>query len=146
MQKIGLLQLWMVVWHIFFSALYLGCHLLINLWNEKFRKKVKIPSPQKSIFGFRILTAWQSTFAAYLMLIPLLLLPPSFGVKPLELKAGLLFFIVINLSIIILTINSLIQKNKSYFYNWILFNFPLWCLLPLEFKLLFSSFKSLVFN
>ena len=104
-----------------------------------------MPSLQKSLFGFRILSAWQSTLSAYLMLVPLFLLPPFFGFKSLELKAGYLFLIVINLSIIILTFNSLIQKNKSSLYAWILFNFPLWCLLPLEFRILFSSFKELVF-
>ena len=107
---------------------------------------MKILFPKKSIFGFRILGAWQSTIAAYLMLVPLYLFPPLFGSKPLELKAGFLFLIVLNLSIIILTLNSIQQKNKKAIYLWVFINVPLWCLLPLEMRLLFNSCKELVFS
>ena len=106
---------------------------------------MKIPFPNKSIFGFRILGSWQSTLSAYLFLVPLFLLPPWFGSKPLELKAGSLFLVVLNLSIIILTFNSIQQKNKTPIYLWVIMNIPLWCLLPLEMRLLFHSFKELLF-
>tara|TARA_Y100001968_G_scaffold295693_1_gene303304 strand:+ start:1034 stop:1354 length:321 start_codon:yes stop_codon:yes gene_type:complete len=106
---------------------------------------LKLSFPRKSLFGFRILGAWQSTIAAYLMLLPLYLLPPLFGAKPLEIQAGFLFLIVLNLSIIILTLNSIQQKSKTSIYLWVLINFPLWCLLPFEVRLLYYSFKELVF-
>ena len=106
---------------------------------------MKIPFPNKSIFGFRVLGSWKSTLSAYLLLVPLFLLPPLFGSKPIELKAGFLFSIVLYLSIIILTFNSIQQKNKRPIYLWVIMNIPLWCLLPLEVRFLFHSFKELVF-
>ena len=106
---------------------------------------MKISFPTKSIFGFRILGSWQSTFSAYVLLVPLSLLPPLFGSKPLEQKAGFLFLLVLNLSIIILTLNSIQQKNKTPIYLWVIMNIPLWSLLPLEMRLLFHSFKELLF-
>ena len=105
---------------------------------------MKISLPEKSIFGFRILGSWQSTLSAYFLLVPLYLLPPLFGSRPIELKAGFLFLIVLNLSIIILTFNSIQQNNKTPIYLWVIMNIPLWCLLPLEMKLIFHSFTELL--
>tara|TARA_Y100001970_G_scaffold294164_1_gene447829 strand:+ start:11947 stop:12306 length:360 start_codon:yes stop_codon:yes gene_type:complete len=112
--------------------------------HKKFKLKMIDLFPKKSLFGFKILGAWHSTIAAYLMLIPLFKIPPFFGTKVHEIKSGYIFLIIINLSIIILTINSIQQKKRNNLYLWFITNLPLWLLIPLEFKILLSSFRALL--
>ena len=100
--------------------------------------------PQKSLFGFSILGSWQSTFSAYSLLALLFVLHPFFGNESIELKAGYLFLLLLNLSTIILTFNSTQQNNKKPFFFWLLLNLPLWCLIPMEISFLFYGIKGLI--
>ena len=65
--------------------------------------------------------------------------------EKLELISGNLFLIIINLSLIILTFNSIKQRGKSPIYFWIIMNLPLWIFIPMEANLLISAFKNLIF-
>ena len=107
---------------------------------------MKFDFPSKSIFGFDVLGSWQSTFASYGMMSLLFCLPPFFGDKPVELKAGYLFLIIVNSSIIILTLNSLKRKKKRPSYLWWLLNIPLLFLFPIFIRILFLSAKQLIFT
>ena len=86
----------------------------------------KVNFPQKSIFGFEILSSFQSSISCYILLFLGRILNPLFGSNKIQIFAGSLFNIVLNTSILILIIN-LIQKRKeiqkiSFFYfNLILF-------------------------
>ena len=100
--------------------------------------------PQKSLFGFPLLSSWQSTFGAYGMLIPMFVLLPLFGDDPHELKAGYLFLLLLNVSTLILTFNSIQQKKNNYSLLWIIINIPLWCLVPMETSFLIYGIKGLI--
>jgi len=100
--------------------------------------------PQKSLFGFSILGSWQSTVSVYGLLISLFVLIPFLGNDPLELKAGYLFLLLLNLSTLILTFNSIQQNNKKPVFLWILINLPLWCLIPMEIRFLVYGIKGLL--
>jgi len=74
--------------------------------------------PKRSLFGFEVLNTTQSLTSAYFFIFIEHLLLPSFGFENVQIKAGLLFVFLINLSIFILLVNSLIRVSK---FNLILF-------------------------
>ncbi len=114
-----------------------------NLGSLVIQLEMKKIFPQKSLFGFSILGSWHSSFAAYGMLLSLFILLPLFGNKPHELRAGYLFLLLLNLSTLILTFNSIQQKNKKPLLLWIVLNLPLWLLIPMEIRIVFHSINQL---
>ena len=93
----------------------------------------------KSIFGFKILSSWQSIFSTYFFIISQHILEPMFGTNQAEIVSGGLFNIIIYLSILILVLNSILQKRKPYIYLWIIAITPLIVLIPIILnRLLFS--------
>ena len=76
----------------------------------KFNYNINLP--QKSIFGFKVLSSVQSSIACYILLIIGKFLNPFFGFSQIQIISGALFNIVLNLSFLILLIN-LINKRKQ---------------------------------
>ena len=72
----------------------------------------KINFPQKSIFGFNVLSSFHSSISAYVIIIFTFLLNPFFGKSEKEFIAGLHFNMISYLSIIILIINLYIKKQE----------------------------------
>ena len=105
----------------------------------------KLNFPQKSIFGFKILSSLQSSISCYILLLTGKGLNLFFGSSKINLIAGSLFNIILNLSIFILIIN-LIKKRKQIkkihfiFFHIILFNY-----LPISLFEFFKYSKVLVF-
>ncbi len=96
--------------------------------------------PKKSLFGFKILNSLNSTLAAYMLIIWLLIQINLFNYLRISSWTSNLFILVANLSIFILIVNSIIrprEKNKTI--NWLLVNFPLWIYLPFLFRMIYSS-------
>ncbi len=89
----------------------------------------KIKIPEYSIFGYKILNSWHSTLCAYILLFSEFLLTPYFGFNFIQYLAGLSFIFIINISIIILLINSLIRLKKVD-TTYILLDIPLCIYLP----------------
>ena len=79
---------------------------------------------QRSLFGFKVLNSLHSMIVAYVFIFIEFFITPYFGFEGGEIKAGIFFLLLINTSIFILLINSLIRiSNKSLFL--LIFCFPL---------------------
>ena len=105
----------------------------------------KLDLPQKSIFGFKILSSLQSSISCYILLFIGKNLNLLFGNSEINIIAGSLFNIVLNSSIVILIANLIIKRkqiNKLYF---IFLNFILFIYLPLAFHDIFRYAKILIF-
>lgn len=101
--------------------------------------------PKKSILGFQILSSWQSIGSSYFLLFLFYSLAPNFGREQIQLIAENVFLILINISILILTINSIYQKNKKPLILWLILSFPLWILVPLEIRIILYALKNLLY-
>ena len=102
--------------------------------------------PQKSILGFKVLTSFQSTISAYLLLFSGWLLEPYFGISYNQLLSGSIFNIILNLSLIVLILNLIDKRNQLKKINFFLINIILFTLIPQIFFELFTNlniFKSL---
>ena len=95
----------------------------------KFNKKIILP--QKSLFGFKVLSSLQSTFFCYLLLLIGKFLNPLFGSEKVHLIAGSLFNIILNLSIVILTVNITIKRKQLEKKYFIFLNLFLFFYLPI---------------
>tara|TARA_Y100001968_G_scaffold333428_1_gene396206 strand:+ start:3558 stop:3890 length:333 start_codon:yes stop_codon:yes gene_type:complete len=105
---------------------------------------MKIVSSYRKLNKHSLLGSWQSTFTAYGMLIILFAILPFFGHSPVQIKAGYLIIILVNLSTLILTFNAIKQKNKKPFILWMLINSPLWLFIPIEISILLNGIKGLI--
>lgn len=105
----------------------------------------KLDFPQKSIFGFKILTSLQSSISCYILLLIGKNLNLLFGVSKTNLIAGSLFNIVLNLSIIILIANLIIKRKQIKKIYFIFLNFILFIYLPFAFYEIFRYAKILFF-
>ena len=92
---------------------------------------MKMIFPKKSIFGFKVLNSTHSIITGYLLLSVSIIITPLFGQKGIELIASSLFILLSNTSIIILSINSIIQRSTKRVYPWIFYNLPLWTYIPI---------------
>ena len=105
----------------------------------------KLDFPQKSIFGFKILSSFQSSISCYILLFIGKNLNLLFGISQINIIAGSLFNIILNSSIVILIANLIMRRkevNKIYF---IFLNFILFIYLPLAFYEIFRYSKILFF-
>jgi len=105
----------------------------------------KLDFPQKSIFGFKILTSLQSSISCYILLLIGKNLNLLFGVSKTNIIAGSLFNIVLNLSIIILIANLIIKRKQIKKIYFIFLNFILFIYLPFAFYEIFRYAKILFF-
>ena len=105
----------------------------------------KLVFPQKSIFGFKILSSLQSSISCYILLIIGKNLNQLFGISKINIIAGSLFNIVLNSSIIILITNLIIKRKQIKKIHFIFLNFILFIYLPLALYDVFRYAKILFF-
>ena len=91
----------------------------------------KINFPQKSIFGFKVLSSFSSSITAYGFLLIGKICNQLFGFSQIQIISGSLFNIVLNISIIILVINLIIKRNQIETSKFILLNAILFIYLPI---------------
>tara|TARA_B100000575_G_C22864893_1_gene505140 strand:+ start:249 stop:587 length:339 start_codon:yes stop_codon:yes gene_type:complete len=101
--------------------------------------------PQKSIFGFKVLSSLHSSIACYILLIFGKILNPFFGSSQIQIIAGSLFNIILNLSVLILIINLLIKRKQIRKINFIFLNFILFLYVPFSIYNLGQYLKNLLF-
>ena len=105
----------------------------------------KLNFPQKSIFGFKILSSLQSSISCYILLFIGKNLNILFGNSEINIIAGSLFNIVLNSSIVILIFNLIIKRKQINKFYFIFLNFILFIYLPLAFYDIFRYAKILFF-
>ena len=93
---------------------------------------MKINFPTKSLFGFKVLNSIQSVLTAYFLLISYYIIKPYLGTESIKLLAASLFILILNLSIIILSLNSIKQKPNKDTFIWLIYNLPLWIYIPIS--------------
>ena len=108
----------------------------------KFNSKINLP--QKSIFGFKVLSSLQSSLSCYLLLIIGRLLNPLFGINQIQILTGALFNIVLNISIIILIINLILKRKELPKIYFIFLNSLLFIYLPIALYFIFIYMKYLI--
>ena len=101
--------------------------------------KFNINLPQKSLFGFKILTSFQSSIACYLLLLSGIILNPFFGLSKIEIIAGSLFNFFLNTSIFILIINLFLKRKELKKTNFIFFNLLLFIYIPIALENILSE-------
>ena len=92
---------------------------------------ININLPQKSLFGFKVLTSLQSSLSCYLLLLVGRILNPLFGFDPLELIAGSIFNIILNVSVVILIFNIVLKRKQIKTFYFVLLNSFLLFYLPI---------------
>ena len=95
----------------------------------KFNYKINLP--QKSIFGFKVLSSLQSSIACYILLFIGEILNLFFGFSKREIIAGSLFNMILDLSILVLILNLFIKRKQIQKIYLILLNSILFIYLPL---------------
>ena len=109
----------------------------------KFNSNINLP--QKSIFGFEILSSLQSSLSCYLLLIIGRFLNPLFGSNKLQIISAALFNVVLNISIIILIINLIIKRRQLKKHYFFLLNTFLFIYLPIATYFIFRYLENLTF-
>ena len=105
----------------------------------------KFDFPQKNIFGFKILSSLQSSISCYILLILGKNLNLLFGNSKINIIAGSLFNIILNLSIVILISNLIIKRKQLKIFYFIFLNFILFIYIPFAFYDIFRYAKILFF-
>ena len=105
----------------------------------------KLNFPQKSIFGFKILSSLQSSISSYILLFLGKNLNLLFGNSQINIIAGSLFNIILNLSIVVLIFNLIIKRKQLKIFDFIFLNFILFIYLPFAFYDIFRYAKILFF-
>ena len=105
----------------------------------------KLDFPQKSIFGFKILSSLQSSISCYILLFLGKNLNLFFGNSKINIIAGSLFNIILNLSIVILISNLIIKRKQLKIFYFIFLNFILFIYIPFAFYDIFRYAKILFF-
>ncbi len=101
--------------------------------------------PQKSIFGFKVLSSFHSSIASYFLLFMGKILNPFFGFNEYQIIAGSFFNIVLNLSILILVLNLIIKRKQVKKIYYIFLNSPLFLYVPFSLFNIGKSIKILLF-
>ncbi len=109
------------------------------------KKNYSFRFPEESILGFKILSSIQSTISAYFLLVSGWLLNPYFGTSNVQIKAGSIFNIILNLSLMVLIINLIRKRNQLKRKYFILINSIIFIFIPYIFFNLFTNIKFLIF-
>ena len=118
----------------------------INYSHNKLMKfNYNINFPQKSIFGFKILSSMQSSIACYILLIIGKFLNPFFGSSQIQVISGSLFNIILNLSFLILLINLLIKRKEIQKIYFIFLNSILILYVPFSLYDIWEQIQNLLF-
>ncbi len=102
----------------------------------KFNSNINLP--QKSIFGFKVLSSFHSSISCYLLLVFGRFLNPLFGSDQIQVVTGSLFNIVLNISIVILIINLIFKRKQLPKLHFIFLNSLLFIYLPIAFYVIFK--------
>ncbi len=105
----------------------------------------KLDFPQKNIFGFKILSSLQSSISCYILLFLGKYLNLLFGNSKINIIAGSLFNVILNLSIVILISNLIIKRKQLKIFYFIFLNFILFIYIPFAFYDIFRYAKILFF-
>ena len=105
----------------------------------------KFDFPQKNIFGFKILSSLQSSISCYVLLFLGKNLNLLFGNSKINIIAGSLFNIILNLSVVILISNLIIKRKQLKIFYFIFLNFILFIYIPFAFYDIFRYAKILFF-
>ena len=105
----------------------------------------KLDFPQKSIFGCKILSSFQSTVSCYILLFIGKNLNLLFGSSKINIIAGSSFNIILNSSVVILIINLIIRRKQIKKIYFLFLNFALFIYLPIAFYEIFRYAKTLLF-
>ena len=118
----------------------------INVSEIRYMKFIhKSNFPKKSIFGFKILSSLHSSISCYIFLFVGKYLNLLFGPSKINIIAGSMFNIVLNLSITILIINLIIKRKQIKKTYFIFLNFILFIYLPVAIFEIFRYSKILFF-
>ena len=101
--------------------------------------------PQKSIFGFKVLSSLHSSIACYILLFIGKFLNPFFGYNQIQIISGTLFNIVLNVSVVILIINLLIKRKQIPKIYFIFLNSILFLYLPFSIYIIAKNIEFLLF-
>ena len=110
----------------------------------KFNYKINLP--QKSIFGFKVLSSLQSSISCYILIFLGELLSPFFGFSQSQIIAGSLFNIILDLSILILILNLYLKRKEIQRIYFIFLNSILFVYLPLCINNLVNNIIFLFFS
>ena len=105
----------------------------------------KFNFPQKSIFGFKILSSLHSSISCYILLLTGKSLNIFFGSNRIHLIAGSFFNIILNLSIVILIFNLIKKRKQIKKVHFIFLNFILFIYMPFALIDIFKYSKILFF-
>ena len=105
--------------------------------------QIKINLPQKSVLGFKVLSSLHSSISCYLLLLFGRILNPLFGSSEIQIKAGSLFNIVLNISILILILNLFIKRKQLERNLFIFLNSLLFIYLPISIYITIIYIKAL---
>ena len=94
--------------------------------------KYNINLPQKSIFGFKILSSLHSSISCYIIIFFGKILNPYFGYSLTQVIAAAFFNIILNVSLIILIFNLYVKRKQLQRNLFILLNLILFLYLPLS--------------
>ena len=93
--------------------------------------------PQRSIFGFNILSSFHSSIACYLLLFFGKILNLFFGLSKIQILAGLLFNILLDISVVILIMNLILKRNEIRRSKFIFLNLLLFIYFPIALNNIF---------
>ena len=105
----------------------------------------KLNFPKKSIFGFTILSSIHSSISCYILLFLGKNINLLFGDSKINLIAGSIFNIVLNISVVILIFNLIIRRKQLKKFYFVFLNFILFIYLPLAFFEIFRYSRILFF-
>ncbi len=94
--------------------------------------------PQRSIFGFRILSSFQSSIFCYILLFFGKIANYLFGFSKTQIISGSLFNVILHTSIVILIINVIDKRKQLKKINFLFLNFILFLFLPFSFYMIFK--------
>ena len=93
--------------------------------------------PQKSIFGFSILSSLHSSIACYLLLFFGKILNLFFGLSKIQIFAGILFNLLLDISVVFLIINLIIKRKEIRKFKFVFLNLLLFIYLPIALNNIF---------
>ena len=110
------------------------------------KNKFTISFPQKSIFGFKILSSVQSSIACYFLLFFGKVLNNFFGLSKVQIISATLFNLLLNSSLIILIVNLFIRRKQIKFLYFFLLNIPLFIYVPIAlYEIIINILRLLIF-
>ena len=109
---------------------------------KSIKKRISLYLPSISPLGFKVINPSKSIIISFIFIFSDFILNPFFGLKTNQLIAGLLFTIIINFSIIILILNSILRIKNVNIFLWIL-EFLLIVYIPFSFKKIILCLASL---